>query len=54
MVTGKDKYVDIVTNFQTGKKNKDRLGRPCDVLMNDANSFFITDDKNGVLYYVWK
>jgi glucose/arabinose dehydrogenase len=54
MITGKDQYVDIVTNFQTGKTNKDRLGRPCDVLLNDANSFFITDDKNGVLYYVWK
>ncbi|MES2275114.1 MAG: PQQ-dependent sugar dehydrogenase [Bacteroidota bacterium] len=54
MITGKDKYVDIVSNFQIGKKEKDRLGRPCDVMMNDANSFFITDDKNGVLYYVWK
>ncbi len=54
MITGKDKYVDVVTNFQTGKTNKDRLGRPCDVLMNDANSFFVTDDKNGVLYYIWK
>lgn len=54
MITGKDKYIDIVTNFLVGKKNKDRLGRPCDVLMNDANSFFITDDKNGVLYLVWK
>ncbi|MES2807392.1 MAG: PQQ-dependent sugar dehydrogenase [Bacteroidota bacterium] len=54
MITGKDQYVDVVTNFQTGKTNKDRLGRPCDVLMNDANSFFVTDDKNGVLYYIWK
>ena len=54
MVTGKDKYVEVLTNFLVGKKNKDRLGRPCDVMMNDANSFFITDDKNGVLYYVWK
>jgi glucose/arabinose dehydrogenase len=54
MITGKDKYVDIVSNFLVGKKDKDRLGRPCDVMMNDANSFFITDDKNGVLYYVWK
>jgi glucose/arabinose dehydrogenase len=54
MITGKDKYIEVVTGFLTGKKDKDRLGRPCDILMNDANSFFITDDKNGVLYYVWK
>jgi glucose/arabinose dehydrogenase len=54
MVTGKDQYVDIITNFQTGKTNRDRFGRPCDVLMNDTNSFFITDDKNGVLYHLWK
>jgi len=54
MVMGKDRYIEIVTNFMVGKTNKDRLGRPCDVLMNDANSFFITDDKNGVLYYIWK
>lgn len=54
MITGKDKYVDIVANFQTGKRAADRHGRPCDVLMNDKNSFFVTDDKNGVLYYIWK
>ncbi|WP_448701911.1 PQQ-dependent sugar dehydrogenase [Mucilaginibacter sp. AW1-3] len=54
MITGKDQYVEIVSGFQTGKKNTDRHGRACDVMMNDANSFFITDDKNGALYYVWK
>jgi glucose/arabinose dehydrogenase len=54
MITGKDKYVPIVDGFLRGKKDKDRLGRPCDVMMNDTNSFFITDDKYGVLYYVWK
>ncbi len=54
MITGPDKYEEIVSNFQVGKTNKDRLGRPCDVMMNNANSFYITDDKNGVLYYVWK
>jgi glucose/arabinose dehydrogenase len=54
MITGKDKYVDIVSNFQIGKKKNDRLGRPCDVMMNDAKSFFVTDDKNGALYYVWR
>jgi glucose/arabinose dehydrogenase len=53
-IVGKDKYVDIVNGFLEGKEDKDRKGRPCDVLMNDANSFFFTDDFNGVLYYVWK
>ncbi|WP_162276922.1 PQQ-dependent sugar dehydrogenase [Mucilaginibacter pedocola] len=54
MITGRDKYVDVISGFQTGKNKADRLGRPCDVMMNDANSFFVTDDKNGALYYVWK
>jgi glucose/arabinose dehydrogenase len=54
MITGTDQYVEIVSGFQTVKKNNDRHGRACDVLMNDANSFFVTDDKNGALYYVWK
>lgn len=54
MITGRDKYVEIVSGFQTGKKKTDRLGRPCDVMMNDSNSFFVTDDKNGAIYYVWK
>lgn len=54
MITGKDKYEEVVSNFLTGITDKDRNGRPCDVMMNDANSFFVTDDKNGVLYYIWK
>jgi hypothetical protein len=54
MITGRNKYVPVVDNFLIGRKDKDRLGRPCDVLMNDANSFFVTDDKNGALYYIWK
>jgi glucose/arabinose dehydrogenase len=53
-VIGGNKYTDVVTGFLSGKTEAGRHGRPCDVLMNDANSFFITDDKNGVLYYVWK
>ena len=53
-IVGKDKYVNIVDGFLIGKDEKSRLGRPCDVLMNDSKSFFFTDDKNGVLYYVWK
>lgn len=53
MITGRDTYVEVVSGFQVGKQDKDRLGRPCDVMMNDANSFFVTDDKNGALYFVW-
>lgn len=49
-----DKYQDIITGFLSGTTEAERHGRPCDVLMNDARSFFITDDKNGVLYYLWK
>jgi glucose/arabinose dehydrogenase len=54
MVTSRNIYVEVVSGFQVGKRDKDRLGRPCDVMMNDANSFFVTDDKNGALYYIWK
>lgn len=53
-IVGKDKYVDIVNGFLEGKEDKDRKGRPCDVMMNDQKSFFFTDDLNGVLYYVWR
>lgn len=51
---GGNKYVEIVSGFLTGKTDKDRHGRPCDILMNDSYSFFFTDDLNGVLYYVSK
>lgn len=53
-VNGKNNYTPVVTGFLTGKTENERKGRPCDVLMNDAQSFFFTDDLNGVLYYVWK
>lgn len=32
----------------------ERYGRPCDVRMRDENSFWFTDDLNGVLYLVRK
>ncbi len=32
----------------------ERYGRPCDVRMRDADSFWFTDDLNGVLYLVRK
>ena len=53
-VNGVNDYEEVVTGFLTGKTEAERKGRPCDVLMNDAKSFFFTDDHNGVLYYVWK
>jgi len=47
-------YRDIISGFLQGKTEKERHGRPCDIMQADANAFFVTDDKNGVLYYVWK
>jgi glucose/arabinose dehydrogenase len=47
-------YREIVTGFLQGTTEDKRFGRPCDVMQWNSNSFFITDDKNGVVYYVWK
>ncbi len=47
-------YREVVTGFLQGKSNRQRFGRPCDVMQWSNNSFFITDDKNGALYYLWK
>jgi glucose/arabinose dehydrogenase len=47
-------YREIVTGFLQGTTEDKRYGRPCDVLQWDNRSFFISDDKNGVIYYVWK
>jgi len=47
-------YREIVTGFLQGKTEDKRYGRPCDILQWDNNSFFISDDKNGVIYFVWK
>jgi glucose/arabinose dehydrogenase len=47
-------YREIVTGFLQGKTEDRRFGRPCDILKWDDHSFFITDDKNGVIYYIWK
>lgn len=49
-----DRYTDIVSGFLSGQTEAGRHGRPCDILMASNHSFFFTDDKNGVLYYVWK
>jgi glucose/arabinose dehydrogenase len=55
-VNGTNSCTDVITGFlpPNSKEEKDRLGRPCDVLMRDNKSFFVTDDMNGVLYYFWK
>jgi glucose/arabinose dehydrogenase len=53
-IEAKNKYTEIISGFLSGKTEADRHGRPCDILMKDTRSFFITDDLNGVLYYVWK
>lgn len=47
-------YRDVVTGFLQGKTENKRYGRPCDVLQWSETSFFISDDKNGVIYFVWK
>lgn len=47
-------YREIISGFLQGKTEKERYGRPCDIMQWSSNAFFFTDDKNGVLYYVWK
>lgn len=47
-------YREIVTGFLQGTTEDKRYGRPCDVIQWNDHSFFISDDKNGVIYYVWK
>ena len=47
-------YREIITGFLQGKTENKRFGRPCDILQWNNNSFFISDDKNGVIYFIWK
>jgi len=47
-------YREIITGFLQGTTENKRFGRPCDIMQWDNNSFFISDDKNGVIYYLWK
>lgn len=47
-------YREIIAGFLKGKTEKDRHGRPCDIMQVSPTAFFVTDDKEGVLYYVWK
>lgn len=48
------RYRAVVTGFLQGKNENQRFGRPCDVLQWNDRSFFISDDKNGVIYLVWQ
>lgn len=47
-------YRTIVGGFLQGKKENGRFGRPCDVMQSSSNAFFVTDDKSGVLYYIYR
>ena len=42
---------DFINGFLQGKKV---VGRPCDIMKLDANSFLFTDDYSGIIYYVRK
>lgn len=44
-----------VNTFMDGflDENGDRVGRPVDVFQKDENSFFVTDDFNGKMYYIY-
>ncbi|HEY0428770.1 MAG TPA: hypothetical protein VGC76_13395 [Pyrinomonadaceae bacterium] len=46
-----EKLQDFINGFLVGNAV---LGRPCDIMRLDANSFFFTDDYSGVIYYVRK
>jgi glucose/arabinose dehydrogenase len=47
-------YREIVTGFLQGKTESARYGRPCDIMQWGDRSFFISDDKNGVIYFLLK
>ena len=47
-------YREIITGFLQGKTESRRYGRPCDIIQWDRTSFLVSDDKNGVIYFVWK
>jgi len=52
VIMRKDKPLqDFISGFLQGKKV---VGRPCDIMRLDANSFLFTDDHAGIVYYVRK
>lgn len=48
------RYRTVVSGFLAGNTEDKRYGRPCDVMQRDAASFFVSDDKSGVVYFIWK
>ena len=46
-----ERLSDFISGFLQGKKV---VGRPCDVMRLDENSFLFSDDYSGVIYYVRK
>ena len=46
-----EKLQDFINGFL---QDKTVLGRPCDIMKLDANSFLFTDDYSGIVYYVRK
>ncbi len=47
-------YREVISGFLQGKTENLRYGRPCDIIQWDKHSFFISDDKNGVIYFFEK
>ncbi|MBZ4189304.1 PQQ-dependent sugar dehydrogenase [Niabella beijingensis] len=47
-------YRELVSGFLQGTTENKRYGRPCDILQWNRKSFFISDDKNGVIYFLEK
>ena len=50
-VTNDGRYEVFIDGFQA--EDKERYGLPVHILQKDENSFFVTDDFNGRLYYVY-
>jgi len=46
-----EKIQDLITGFLQARKV---VGRPCDIMKLDANSFLFTDDHSGIVYLVRK
>ena len=44
----------IIGGFTRKGRKTTRAARPCGVLMINDHSFFVSDDMNGALYYIWK
>ncbi|MCF3110599.1 hypothetical protein LL912_17565 [Niabella sp. CC-SYL272] len=47
-------YREVISGFLQGKTENVRYGRPCDIIQWNQHSFFISDDKNGVIYFFGK